>query len=361
MKHFLYSLIFICSFQLVTIDAFAQTKNKETLQKTIYVVQSGEGLYAVARKFDVSMDDLCKWNNLPNNASLSLHQELIVYVKIQTKTTYTVQQGEGLYTIARKLGVSLKDLYEWNNLTEKSIIYPGQKLIVHQQTRQPSEIAQTTIPEKDDTKNKEINNAGKTEQAQVSEKVRKQKQRILFFGDSMIEGMRHRIRQYAAENDHEVLNLIWYSSSTKIWAEHADTITHFINDFKPTYIVIVLGANELFIKDIIRDRDAYVKKILARLGNLPCVWVGPPNWKEDTGINTLIENNVGSERFFLSKSLKFRRASDGAHLVNSSAEEWMDKIALWLNDSVPQPLQMNVPKDNTKMRGKNVLLQPLKK
>ena len=354
MKHFLYSFIFIYLSQLVAVDAVAQVKNDETLEKTTYVVQSGEGIYAVARKFGVSIDDLYEWNNLPKNAQLSLHQELIIYVKKAKKPstqiiiTYTVQQSEGLYAIARKFGVSVKDLREWNNLTEKSVIHPGQKLDICQQIPQEPQNVE------------EIVNAGKTGQLQPPENVRKQKQRIMFFGDSMIEGMRHRIRQYAAENDHDVLNVIWYSSSTKTWAQHIDTLTHFINDFKPTYIVIVLGANELFIKDIVRTRDPYVKKILARLGDLPYVWVGPPNWKEDTGINTLIEKNVGSERFFLSKNLKLRRASDGAHLVRSSAEEWMDKIALWLNNSVPQPLQMNIPKDTAKMRGKIVLLSPLK-
>jgi hypothetical protein len=63
--------------------------------------------------------------------------------------------------------------------------------------------------------------------------------------------------------------------------------------------------------------------------------------------------------FFLSKNINFRRTSDGAHLIRTSAEEWMDKIALWLHESVPQPLQMNKPKDKTKVWGKNVLLSPL--
>ena len=372
MKYFFYSFIVVCLFQLIAIDAFAQSN--ETLQKTIYVVQQGEGLYAVARKFGVPLDDLCKWNHLSKNAGLSLDQELIIYVKTEnysnpTQPTYTIQQGEGLYAIARKLGIPVNDLCQWNHLTEKSIIYAGQKLVLYPQTPLETDFQPFILKENEQTvffeeaairKNEEIDFVKKSEPLQASENVRKQRQRILFFGDSMIEGMRDRIRQYAAENDHDVLNVIWYSSSTKTWAEHIDTLRYFINSFKPTYIVIVLGANELFIRDIVRTRDPYVKKILACLGHLPYVWVGPPNWKEDTGINSLIERNVGSERFFLSKNLQLRRASDGAHLVRSSAEEWMDKIALWLNNSVPQPLQMNIPKNNTQMRGRNVLLKPLK-
>jgi lysophospholipase L1-like esterase len=167
------------------------------------------------------------------------------------------------------------------------------------------------------------------------------------------------MRQYAAENDHDVLNVIWYSSSTKWWAQHIDTLEYFINTFHPTYIIICLGANELFVKNI-QSRDTHIKQILKKVENLPYVWIGPPNWKDDTGINDLIMKNVGEERFFPSKNYKFTRVKDDAHLTRTAAADWMDLIAQWLNNDVPEPLFMNTPSDETKMRGKNVLLMPLK-
>ena len=357
------TLFVISFFQLISVDIVAQSKEDDNLIKTTYMVQQGEGLYMIARKFNVSIEDLCKWNNLTKDTKLILYQKLIIYEKTadntsnQNQTTYTVQPGDGLYAISRKLGVSVDDLYNWNYLNEKSIIYTGQKLIVYQQKTQQTTKQQPNITQP--APNPPPPNPD-TEKQKSDETERMQKQRIMFFGDSMLEGMRHRIRQYAYENDHETLNLIWYSSSTKTWAEHIDTLTYFMNRFKPTYIIIVLGANELNIKDIVKKYDPYVKKIMSKIDGLPYVWVGPPNWKEDTGINTLIENNVGSERFFLSKNYTFNRTSDGAHLLQSSAEEWMDKIALWLNDNVPEQLQMNVPKDKTKMKGNTSLLQPLR-
>ncbi|MDR1738077.1 MAG: hypothetical protein LBR66_04560, partial [Candidatus Symbiothrix sp.] len=49
------------------------------------------------------------------------------------------------------------------------------------------------------------------------------RQRILFIGDSMLEGLGKRMKYYAGENGHELQYVIWYSSTTKTWAEHIDT------------------------------------------------------------------------------------------------------------------------------------------
>jgi membrane-bound lytic murein transglycosylase D len=45
--------------------------------------------------------------------------------------THKVQSGESLSIIANKYKVKLSSLYSWNNLTENSIIHPGQKLVIH--------------------------------------------------------------------------------------------------------------------------------------------------------------------------------------------------------------------------------------
>ncbi|MDR2475094.1 MAG: SGNH/GDSL hydrolase family protein [Bacteroidales bacterium] len=184
-------------------------------------------------------------------------------------------------------------------------------------------------------------------------------QRILFFGDSMLEGLSRRMKQYAAENGHELLNVIWYSSSTLIWSQHEDTLAHFIRTFRPTYIMTCLGGNELFIRDLDR-RDAAIKTILGVTGEIPSIWIGPPNWKADTGINELMEKNIGTHRFFPSKRLTFQRGTDGAHPTYASAASWMDSIACWMNDSTLYRIRMKFPTDNTRKKGETVLLSPLK-
>ena len=88
-------------------------------------------------------------------------------------------------------------------------------------------------------------------------------QRILLIGDSMLEGLSPRLAAYAKQNGHELYTVIWYSSTSQIWGE-CDTLSTFIRKFRPTYIMVSLGANELFVRDIERKRDRHVKSILER-------------------------------------------------------------------------------------------------
>ncbi|MFH0893693.1 MAG: SGNH/GDSL hydrolase family protein [Bacteroidota bacterium] len=185
-------------------------------------------------------------------------------------------------------------------------------------------------------------------------------QRILFFGDSMLEGLMVRLNDYCAKNNHDMKPIIWYSSSTKVWGE-CDTLTHFIKQYKPTYIFICLGSNELFIKDIIEERDPFVKHLLKEIDTIPYVWIGPPNWKDDTGINELIESNVGRKRYYPSKNLTYDRGKDGAHPTRASAIKWMDSVAVWIEKKSMDPIRLTFPgKVKAKKSTNAILLQPPK-
>lgn len=72
---------------------------------------------------------------------------------------------------------------------------------------------------------------------------------FLFIGDSMVEGLSRRLGDYAKENGHQLYTVIWYSSTTEKWAT-TQTIEHFIKEYKPTYVLLCLGSNELFINDL---------------------------------------------------------------------------------------------------------------
>ncbi len=182
-------------------------------------------------------------------------------------------------------------------------------------------------------------------------------QRILLFGDSMVEGLSKRLRNYAAENGHELLNVIWYSSSTKIWAER-DTLQYFIRTFEPTYIMASIGGNELFVRDLDK-REEYIQRVIEKMGDIPFIWIGPPNWKEDTGINALMEKHAKPYRYFPSKRLKFDRLRDGAHPTMTSAAQWMDSVVVWMNNETRYRIKMDFPQSK-ETKGKTLILQPLK-
>ena len=99
----------------------------EIIETEVYTVKSGDTLYSIANKYNLSVDELKKLNNLTSN-SLSIGQKLNVSTSSQdAETTYTVVKGDTLYGIANKFGVTVDNLKTINNLTN-NILSLGQVL-----------------------------------------------------------------------------------------------------------------------------------------------------------------------------------------------------------------------------------------
>lgn len=182
---------------------------------------------------------------------------------------------------------------------------------------------------------------------------------ILFIGDSMLEGLAPRLASYCDKNGHTLVEVIWYSSSTKCWGETA-RLTELINKFHPDYIFVCLGANELYVPGIKTARRPYLKKILAEIGDIPYVWIGPPNWDEDTGINDLIAQEVDEGCFYYSAGDKFERSRDGAHPTRASAHLWMDRVIKWIDASGAHPFRLDDPGEGIARASRIVVYQPPK-
>lgn len=182
--------------------------------------------------------------------------------------------------------------------------------------------------------------------------------RIMIFGDSMLEWLSKRLCDYTMENDYDLSSVMWYSSSTKLWAE-TDTLQYFLDRIKPDYIMLCLGSNELFVRDLSK-REKYIAKIVQRISDRPFVWISPPNWKPDTGINELILQSVGAGRYFDSRNLELERASDNAHPTRTAAALWADTIVSWLGSSAPRhPLPMNRPSEQRSRKYHQYVLKPI--
>ena len=180
---------------------------------------------------------------------------------------------------------------------------------------------------------------------------------ILFIGDSMLEGLSPRLASYAKRNGHKLYSVIWYSSTSEVWGR-SGKLASYIRKLNPDYIFICLGANELFVSDIASKRDGFVKQIVKECGNIPFLWIGPPNWKKDTGINDLIATNVPAGSFFLSDGMHFERSRDGAHPTRQSAALWMDSVARWMPAHSNHPIKMVRPADNSGRPVKIFVHQP---
>ena len=173
------------------------------------------------------------------------------------------------------------------------------------------------------------------------------KQRFLFFGDSMLEGLSRRLCDYAEQNGHEQRTVLWYSSTSEKWAT-TNTLDYYIREVQPTFILCCLCSNELFVRDLDR-RDKFIATIVKKMGDIPFVWISPPNWKEDTGINALIVKHVGKERYFDSTHLTLARGKDKAHPTFDAAAHWFDLVAEWLeSDQTAHPIVMQKPTKKVK-------------
>lgn len=132
---------------------FLERKQKEG-EKLFVIVSVGESLYDISQNNGIQLKTLCELNHLSNDAEISAGSKL--YLKPQTlvmqnstddflekqlkqdgnsstknaqSINYEVMPKEGLYSIAKKFGVTVSQLKEWNNL-ENDNLQIGQNLII---------------------------------------------------------------------------------------------------------------------------------------------------------------------------------------------------------------------------------------
>ena len=91
-----------------------------------YVVEKGDTLYSIAKKFDISVNKLKEYNGLETNL-LSVGQKILI--PIEDDTTYVVKSGDTIYSIAKEYNITVDKLKKLNNL-ENNILSIGQILIV---------------------------------------------------------------------------------------------------------------------------------------------------------------------------------------------------------------------------------------
>lgn len=102
-----------------------------------YVVKKNDTLYSIAKKFNMSVNELMRINNLETTA-LSIGQVLNVINNSNNESNlgmscygegyvepryelYTVVRGDSLYSISRKFNVSIDSLRNLNNLTNDNL------------------------------------------------------------------------------------------------------------------------------------------------------------------------------------------------------------------------------------------------
>lgn len=101
-----------------------------------YTVQRGDTLYSIARRFGVSVWQLASLNNIYNVNLIYVGQVLIIPTGPQppgpgpTPNQYVVQYGDTLYSISRRFGVTVWQMASYNNIANPNYIYAGQVLLI---------------------------------------------------------------------------------------------------------------------------------------------------------------------------------------------------------------------------------------
>lgn len=122
------------------------TENKEDEKSEFYVVQKGDNLNSIARKYGVTIAEIKEWNNLEDTNVLSGSKLKLIPNEnapiIETKAEkaqqqiassakvhqYLVQKGDSLFSIAKKYpGVTVENIKKWNDISSENI-KPGMKL-----------------------------------------------------------------------------------------------------------------------------------------------------------------------------------------------------------------------------------------
>ncbi len=111
--------------------------------ENFHIVQSGDSLYAVARRYGLTFNELATWNGLQPPYNLSVGQKIRITPPpggvVPTPPSqnpigggdsdyHIVAPGDTLFQIARHYNLNLNDLAKWNNLAPPYSLSVGQKL-----------------------------------------------------------------------------------------------------------------------------------------------------------------------------------------------------------------------------------------
>ncbi|MDH5365665.1 MAG: LysM peptidoglycan-binding domain-containing protein [Cyclobacteriaceae bacterium] len=156
----------------------------ENTKDRIHIVKEKETFYSISKMYNVTVEDIKKWNKRSSN-SLDVGEKLkirnsgkkegssIDSSALIGKKVHIVKKKETLYAISRQYGVSTEDLMKWNKMSS-NVLSVGQKLIVGEDVKKGnrknnvSTNNKTVVNTTSDITTEKVNN--KTEKTEEKEK-----------------------------------------------------------------------------------------------------------------------------------------------------------------------------------------------
>ncbi|RUA30420.1 MAG: hypothetical protein DSY77_14195 [Bacteroidetes bacterium] len=142
-------------------------------------VKAGETIYSISRKYNVSQEDIMKWNDLESNIldigqklwvsnpsrfpSAAKSEEENIKSNDKDKIIHIVDLGETIYSISKQYDVKQSDIIELNGLKDNNIAV-GQKLIIKAEAeKEIEEVIEKPEPENQTPSVQTFHNAKKGE------------------------------------------------------------------------------------------------------------------------------------------------------------------------------------------------------
>ncbi|MFT4564024.1 MAG: membrane-bound lytic murein transglycosylase D [Gammaproteobacteria bacterium] len=107
----------------------SNSRKQRAAEPDKYVVQNGDSFWTIGRRYGTSPAALAQMNGLSADRPLQIGQVLKLVGRASIKK-YAVLRGDSLWTIARKFNVTIEQLKVWNNLSSRKPLQPGQSLVV---------------------------------------------------------------------------------------------------------------------------------------------------------------------------------------------------------------------------------------
>ena len=118
-------------------ESIILTKEDEIInEESVYVVEKGDTLYSIAKKYNTTVDKLKEYNSLTNDI-LSIGMNILIPSDtnyLEDIIIHTVTSGDSLWGIANKYNTTINDIKKLNNLVSDLLII-GQELQVKRNTK----------------------------------------------------------------------------------------------------------------------------------------------------------------------------------------------------------------------------------